>query len=125
MGTADSRLLNAAKLGNTVEVEQALRDGANVNACDVVRVQKFSRKLSFFIFIQLTKESAMHRAAEGGFVNVIDILVKAGGDLNFPNTFGCTPLHLAVQADSVPGCQALMDRGALIEAKDIVSFALS
>jgi hypothetical protein len=51
MGTADSRLLNAAKLGNTVEVEQALRDGANVNACDVVRVQKFlfSRKLSFFI----------------------------------------------------------------------------
>jgi ankyrin repeat protein len=89
------------------------------------KVFVFAKVEFFHLILQLTKESAMHRAAEGGFVNVIDILVKAGGDLNFPNTFGCTPLHLAVQADSVPGCQALMDRGALIEAKDIVSFALS
>eukprot|EP00475_Leptophrys_vorax_P026276 TRINITY_DN3698_c0_g2_i4.p1 TRINITY_DN3698_c0_g2~~TRINITY_DN3698_c0_g2_i4.p1 ORF type:complete len:141 (+),score=34.50 TRINITY_DN3698_c0_g2_i4:60-482(+) len=104
MGTANSRLLSAAKEGDVVQIEQALNEGADVNAVEPI-----------------TAETAMHHAAEGGHIVAIDLLSRRGANMEQPNTFGCTALHLAVQANNIPGVKALLEYGASVEARDIVN----
>lgn len=41
-------------------------------------------------------ETALHLAAENGHAEIVDILIKAGADVDALDRWGCTPLHAAV-----------------------------
>jgi ankyrin repeat protein len=39
--------------------------------------------------------TALHVAAHGGYVDIVDVLLVAGAVVDMPDALGCTPLHLA------------------------------
>ena len=43
------------------------------------------------------KETLLHEASRNNHFEVVDVLIKAGLDVNAKNRYGDTPLHLAVQ----------------------------
>jgi ankyrin repeat protein len=61
-----------------------------------------------------TGTSALMLAATQGYLNICNILIDAGAEINVCDHAGNTPLHLAAQGygEQVPVIQALLQRGA-------------
>ncbi|CAE7898755.1 unnamed protein product, partial [Symbiodinium sp. KB8] len=56
--------------------------------------------------------SAMYLAASCGQVNVIDLLLEKGMDINRGNEFGDPPLQAAINAENMEVLKALLEKGA-------------
>jgi hypothetical protein len=54
-------------------------------------------------------------AARGGATSMVDILVKAGGDVNAVNSEGATPILLVVESGNTQMVNLLHDRGAKMD----------
>ncbi|KAK9700484.1 Ion transport protein [Popillia japonica] len=56
--------------------------------------------------------TALHLAAEGGYVECIEVLLEKGADTNAKNHRGQTPLHLAARAQAFDCVELLLGKGA-------------
>ncbi|XP_046584651.1 transient receptor potential cation channel subfamily A member 1-like [Haliotis rubra] len=57
-------------------------------------------------------KAPVHHASARGRTNILQSIVKHGGDLNLKDHHGNTPLHYAVEASQVEGIEFLLDAGA-------------
>ncbi|VDN03509.1 unnamed protein product [Thelazia callipaeda] len=67
-------------------------------------------------------KSALHIAAQNGSVRVLDLLIKAGADVNSmagPNALCATPLHIAAVAGRLEAVRYLIEAGAELLATDL------
>jgi len=92
----------AAKKGDLKGIQSCLDVGWDVNAKDQYG------------------QTALHKAAYNGKVDVIAALIKAGADVNAKSNDDDTALHLAAQKGKVDAIAALSKAGADINAKNNV-----
>ena len=92
---ADSPVADAAERGDVGAVRALLKQGADVNTA------------------QGDGMTALHWAAEGGGVEMAEMLIYAGADLEAVTRVGhYTPLHLASRAGMAPVVETLLKAGA-------------
>jgi ankyrin repeat protein len=95
MSLSDSPVADAAMNGDVEAVRTLLRQGADVNTA------------------QGDGMSALHWAAESGLVEMTDMLIYAGADLEAVTRIGDqTPLHVASRAGMASTVEALLKAGA-------------
>lgn len=59
-------------------------------------------------------QTALHRAAWGGSTVVVDLLLKAGSNVNTEDNDGNTALHIAVEKGFQPVVELLIENGAAL-----------
>jgi cytohesin len=132
-GYWDNKLIVAAGIGDLIEVQTALENGANPNTkgeygltplhmaaseghVDVVRVL-LERGAN-----PNTKDNdgqtPLHKAALWGHVDVVRVLLEYGADPNTKDKDGYTPLHKAAQEGYFEIVKLLLERGADPNTKD-------
>lgn len=62
------------------------------------------------------ESTALHQAADHGWIDVCDILIDRGANIDAVNGYGWRPLHIASFRGHIELCRALLDRGADIQA---------
>ncbi|MEO2123185.1 MAG: ankyrin repeat domain-containing protein [bacterium] len=96
----EAPVADAAMTGNLEAVRGLLRQGADVNAA------------------QGDGMTALHWAAERVQIEMVEILLYAGGRVDAVTRIGhYTPLHLASKAGSAPVTRRLLEEGANVQAK--------
>lgn len=90
----------AARTGDTQAVQDAVKQGAAVNAPDV------------------HGWTALHYCAAGGHLEVCKVLTDHGGDVNATLPDFSTPLMLAAEEGHLSTARFLLDNGALPKCKD-------
>jgi ankyrin repeat protein len=91
----DRALLDATKRGDVAAVRSLLSEGANPNAA------------------QGDGLSALHLAAQGGHLEIAELLIDARANVEAETRIGAyTPLHLASGGARTPVVRALIDAGA-------------
>jgi ankyrin repeat protein len=65
-----------------------------------------------------TRRTALHLAAQPGFVGIVEDLLDAGFEPNAPDIYGCTPLHHAAMCYRKATVQKLVKHGADLWALD-------
>ncbi len=98
----DQHLREQANTGNLSAVEEALTQGADVNARGEYG------------------DTALNRAAESGHMDVVARLLEAGADLENLGGADKTPLMNAAFAGHVQVVELLLDRGARV-TRDLLS----
>jgi ankyrin repeat protein len=105
MPEANKEIIKAAKSGDLEKVKGLLEtDPALVHARDK------------------DGSTPLHCAAWKGHQQVVELLLKAGADVNAQNTndhWGTTPLHAAAHANQAAIAELLIERGAAPNAKDL------
>jgi len=98
----DIRLRNAALSNNITELEQAIRDGANLDDTDE------------------SGQTALHFSADKGCIDCIRVLLTAGANVNAADQLGIGVLQTAVVAGilDVEGIRVLLEGGADPDAED-------
>jgi uncharacterized protein len=100
-GDMPTRLLAAAKQGNTDEAELVLPFGANPNQADPV-----------------SAESALMIAAEEDHVEMVKMLLSYGAEPNLiSRTSGNTALHTACRTGRLRSIRALVEAGAFVNVQ--------
>ncbi|KAK5977399.1 Ankyrin repeat protein [Trichostrongylus colubriformis] len=61
-----------------------------------------------------TGATALHVAAAKGYTQLLELLIKAGGNIRAPDKDGWTPLHAAAHWAERDSCKILMEHGASI-----------
>ena len=92
-------------------------------------VAKYARKLKIIKALiaakfdvnakNFRKETALHHAAQSGYIKIVQELVKSGAELNVKDVKGNTPLHLAIlRANKFKAAEELIKAGADVNAKN-------
>ena len=98
-GACRADLFEAAKQGDAGAVRAALAEGALPDVRDE------------------EGRTPLHRAAEGGHVEAIQLLLDAGADANAEDReYGSRPLYYAVSGGHAPAAKLLLERGAAVDA---------
>ncbi|KAL7072709.1 hypothetical protein ACQ4LE_007685 [Meloidogyne hapla] len=63
-----------------------------------------------------TGATALHVAASKGYIQLIEMLINSGSDVNAPDYEGWTPLHAAAHWGEREACRILVENGANIDA---------
>ncbi|TDI72321.1 MAG: ankyrin repeat domain-containing protein [Bacteroidetes bacterium] len=111
---AQNVLWDAAISGDLEALEQAINDGADVNALDIRRSRNGRRPLNWAAWynhseaitllldsgaeidgMNITGFTPIHHAAEAGSPEAARVLIEAGADVNLPSYAGQTPLQRA------------------------------
>ena len=127
-------LLIATKENNLEHVKYLISQGAdfkikNINGNDALILATKENNVDIFKYLLLqgadynvtspkTKRQAIHIAARQGFLNIMEILLNKGVDINKPSALGESPLMLAIQSHFKPVVKYVIERGADINAKD-------
>lgn len=127
-------LLIAINEKNLKHVEYLVSQGADFNiknnkgndallmATKINHVEIFEYLLShgadFTTTSPKTKKQAIHIAAQHGFLNIIDLLLNKGVDINKPTVNGESPLMLGIRSHYKPVVKFVIEKGADINAKD-------
>jgi ankyrin repeat protein len=104
-GYGATPLMNAAHIGNAEMVRALVAAGAEVNAVD---------ELGWNAIHKAVYNSELDR----GFAEVVDVLAKAGCDVNAKIGYGIRPLMLAAGYGEAAVCEALLANGADILARN-------
>ena len=83
------------------EVRQAIAGGVDVNSV-----------------LPPQMESALHLAAHEGFSDIVELLIRAGADVNARDAKGWTPLFDAASSGSLAIVKRLIDAGAEVDPVD-------
>lgn len=67
---------------------------------------------------ELTGHSAIHYAASDNHPHMVGVLAHRKANLNLPDNFGWTPLHMAAGKAKLESLQALVELGADLSLKD-------
>jgi ankyrin repeat protein len=97
MRKADKELLMAAANGNYAAAKDVLKIGADINCYDLI------------------KATPLHYAVINGHVNVIELLLELGPQVDLKNNRDQTPLHLTKSTEIA---QLLLSAGFSLEATD-------
>jgi len=62
-------------------------------------------------------ETPLHKAAGGGYENIVELLIASGADANAKNAYGETPLHEAAVGGHKSIAELLIANGADANAK--------
>lgn len=54
----------------------------------------------------------LHRAAQVGNIEIAQVLINHGTDINAPNYLGQTPLHVSLEKNNVDFAKFLLTKGA-------------
>ena len=95
---AQAALWDSAKSGDVTAVRQAITAGADVNALDTRRSRNGRRPLNWAAFYN--------------HVEVIEVLLEYGADINATNLTGFTPVHHAAENNSSRSASILVEAGA-------------
>jgi len=95
---AQAALWEAAKSGDATAARKAITAGADVNALDTRRSRNGRRPLNWAAFYD--------------HVEVIELLVEYGADINGTNLTGFTPIHHAAENNSKRSVSILLEAGA-------------
>lgn len=95
---AQSRLWDAAIAGDTLEIRQAVADGARIDSLDTRRNPR--------------GRMALNWAAWHNRVPAIEVLIALGAPLEAENHTGFSALHHAAEAGSLEAARALLSAGA-------------
>jgi len=101
----DELLFKATRFGDLAGVEEALRNGANVD----------TRARSV---VYRNNETSLHAASGAGHLAIARVLLDAGADIQAKDSNGGTPLHHACRSDQLEVVRELIRRGADIYAMD-------
>jgi ankyrin repeat protein len=63
-------------------------------------------------------QAALHFAVDESSIEVVKLLIKHGADINMPNRYGRTPLHVAAMYNRWDSAEALIDAGADMTLRD-------
>jgi CubicO group peptidase (beta-lactamase class C family) len=96
--SAQERLWDAARSGDTAAIERALADGADIQALDT-RTSKNGRR-------------ALNWAAANDHPEAIRLLLARGAAIDATNKTGFTALHHAAESNSPRAAEALLKAGA-------------
>lgn len=135
MAANNKPLVDAASRGDTQEVRELLRDGADVNEAqgDGMTALHWAGELgneelaSILIYAGSNLEAGtrighytpLHIASRNGRAAIVSALLAAGADANAITTnSGTTPLHLAAASGSADAVSALLENGATIDARE-------
>lgn len=99
----DQALIAAVKIRNAHEVEVCLEAGANPEQ-------------------SINNQSLIIHATEKSNINIIDLLIKHGADLEVCDSKGNTPLLLAVQKEQMGLIKCLLAKDANINAQNHLGF---
>ncbi len=103
---ADTEFIETLINSNWKRAARFIKAGANVNAKDEKDTQK----------------TALHYAAENGQIELTDLLVRKGANVNAADDYGLTPLHTAVVGlyakPNVETVKNLLKAGANVNARD-------
>ena len=97
---SDEEFLKLCESGDARAVEEALRNGANVNAR-----KKYG-------------STALHQAAFSGHAGVAGVLLRHGTDVNATDKYGKTALHEAAFLGHAEVAELLLAHGADVNARD-------
>lgn len=67
---------------------------------------------------RVAAETALHKAAQGGFVDIAKLLLKAGAKLNKKNILGDNELHMAARGKHDKMVELLLKKGVNVEARN-------
>ena len=93
-----SRLHWVTSLGNEKELAKCLAEGEDVNAIGVRHL------------------SSLMLASQNGHFSLVELLLKAGANVDLTHSNGCTALHFAASKGHLEIAQALVSRGANVNA---------
>jgi len=133
--TTDARLSTAAMNGDKVAVQALLKEKADVNAPqgdgttalhwaaykDDLELAKvlIAAGATPRVKTRLNDITPLHMAAKNGNSAMIDLLLKAGADVQAATTTGTTPLMNAAASGHSEAVRLLLDHGADPNAKDV------
>lgn len=134
-GTRDAPVADAAMRGDTAQVRQLLRDGADVNAAQgdgMTALHWAARHGDVSLTRMLLYAGArvdavtrngnytpLHLASRNGRAPVVKVLIETGANVNAPTSAGgSTPLHLAAGNGDTETILALLEGGAKVDARD-------
>jgi len=92
--TVNSRLADAAEVGDKAGVQALLQQGVDVNAP------------------QVDGTTALHWAANNGDLQMVELLVRAHANVKAADRYGVTPLSSACEAGNGPMVELLLKAGA-------------
>ena len=141
--TPTQQLLYAADKGDCDLLRAAINRGADVKVHDMGPKAQAEEKRSIeheegkkktkkqllaeekeqetmFRDIPITEDTAMHKAAEKGHVEAVDLLFYAEADIEAKNRLGSTPLHRAVSAKQQEVVAQLLKHGARLDAANAI-----
>ena len=95
----NKRLYDAVSGNRISEIEQLLKQGADVNA---------QNKNGW---------TPLRMAVNKGFLEIVKLLIKNGADVNAKDEDGCTPLHEAIGEGCYDIAKLLIENGADVNAK--------
>jgi len=94
MGSPCYNLIQAAKAGDRQGAVNALLAGANINCTDE------------------NQNTPISLAMQGGYTDIVKLLIAHGADVNMRNVGGTSPLMIAAKNNSVPLVKLLLGSGA-------------
>ena len=100
LSSFDRMLLQAAKAGNILTVQEALASGANIKAQDN------------------TGKTVLHWSASEGHESIVALLLEQGADINIQNKSGETAFYGAARNGHAGVVTLLLEKGAAIDARN-------
>jgi len=96
----NQQLLQATENGNTQQVEQYIKAGADVNTTSK------------------SSHTPLHHAAHNGNTKIAKLLLDAKAEVNTPSKYGRTPFYIAVKQQNRKTAQLLIDAKADVNKSD-------
>jgi serine/threonine protein kinase len=90
----NKELLEASEKGDVEEVKKLLKEGANLNARNIVGW------------------TPLHLAVQNGHIEVVKLLIEKGANVNAKDNIGDTPLHDAADKGHIEVVRLLLEHGA-------------
>ena len=129
----DSPLADAAREGDVDVVRSLLSQGADVNAArgdgmtalhwaaETMNGQVAQILVDAGAILEVTTRlgsyTPLHVASRRGAASVVEVLVKAGADVNTRASTGAAALHLAAGSGNAAAVEILLDNGAQLDAR--------
>lgn len=89
-------LLTAAEAGDLDRVKTLIQEGHQVNQLE----------------LYLNPHTPLILAIQNDHIQVIEVLIEKGADVNLPSISGVAPLHFAVWRGNIEACRRLVEAGA-------------
>jgi ankyrin repeat protein len=105
--------------GQDINGKTGLHIASEINAASLVSLLLYyGANPNIFTNLDVGYYLPIHKACEKGNKEVVEILVKAGSDLNARNKVGQTPLHVAIRYKNVDVAKFLINSGSNPDIRD-------
>lgn len=127
MNPEELQLFEAVKKGDLHKVNELLDTGVSANALylkeeynnniDKAWRAKHEHKFDYF---KADEQTPLHFAAEKGYLDIVDSLIKHGADVNAVDCCQYTPLSFAISNNELDVVECLLNNGANVDVRYIL-----